>query len=399
MPNVRSIYTTHRTSTSFTRSRMSRVLAIVAFMAAAFGNVLQTASAQDAREISAIANLGRKLQQAEFRNHDPINVAIDRSDVHTLLQLYRKADNALTRNRAAAGLFKVGGPATGRLLRLIATEHKSQLRTYHKLYQKQVAAAVKERRQGKTDADLETLQKQVTDLRKDPDLSKDQIVKDGDPAMASLEEILTMDRETVLASSQQLIAARNNLLEIIKTGHRAANHLPDQDKHLADKVPSLTEAEAQLIKNEDLLAFLATPISDEAMDVLEENEELGKALTAEEIESISILNQMRIRVGMQPLKIDLKLCEAGKDHSTDMATLNFFSHTSPVSGKKTPWDRAKNFGTKANGENIAAGYPSPFAVIKGWWYSPGHHKNMMNPKFSHIGIGKYNRHWTQMFAN
>lgn len=53
------------------------------------------------------------------------------------------------------------------------------------------------------------------------------------------------------------------------------------------------------------------------------------------------------------------------------------------------------------GENIAWGQKTPEEVFNGWWKSTGHHKNMMNPYFSQIGIAcakKGNRlYWVQMF--
>ena len=101
------------------------------------------------REINVIATLGRKMELAEIRQRDPINAAIDRSDVHTLLQLYRKADDAAPRERAAGGIFKVGGPGPVRLIRLVETEYKNYLREYRKLFQKQVMVAIKEKRGGK----------------------------------------------------------------------------------------------------------------------------------------------------------------------------------------------------------------------------------------------------------
>jgi uncharacterized protein YkwD len=80
-----------------------------------------------------------------------------------------------------------------------------------------------------------------------------------------------------------------------------------------------------------------------------------------------------------------------------MSTRGFFSHTSPVPGKKTPWDRAKRFGTQARAENIFMGPTDALRVNQGWFHSPGHHKNMLNPGFTYIGLGRYQRHWTQVF--
>ncbi|MBQ4347306.1 MAG: CAP domain-containing protein, partial [Firmicutes bacterium] len=59
--------------------------------------------------------------------------------------------------------------------------------------------------------------------------------------------------------------------------------------------------------------------------------------------------------------------------------------------------------TKA-GENMASGYKSPEKVVECWLNSPGHSKNILDPAFTHIGVGlvsdandEYGYYWTQIF--
>ncbi|MDB4265211.1 CAP domain-containing protein [bacterium] len=121
-------------------------------------------------------------------------------------------------------------------------------------------------------------------------------------------------------------------------------------------------------------------------------------IPADEREGIREVNEWRLLLGLNALVIDPKLCDAGRGHSEDMDKNNFFAHESPLPGKKTPWDRAGIEGTKASGENIYMGSPSPASANKGWFYSPGHHKNMFKARHQRIGLGRYGRHWTQMFG-
>ena len=88
----------------------------------------------------------------------------------------------------------------------------------------------------------------------------------------------------------------------------------------------------------------------------------------------------------------------------DMATQGYFSHTS-LDGR-SPWDRARDQGISANGENIAAGRSSASSTLQQWKDSDGHCKNMMNPKFHVFAIGyayessaRYRYYWTQMFKS
>ena len=63
----------------------------------------------------------------------------------------------------------------------------------------------------------------------------------------------------------------------------------------------------------------------------------------------------------------------------------------------------KNFGIsyRSAGENIAKGYATPEAVVKGWMNSPGHRANRLNKSFTHIGVGyvENGNYWTQMFIS
>ncbi len=89
-------------------------------------------------------------------------------------------------------------------------------------------------------------------------------------------------------------------------------------------------------------------------------------------------------------------------HSKDMAEQNYFSHTSKDG--RSPWQRAADAGTSANGENIAAGRGTAEAVLEQWKASNGHCNNMMKPGFKAFAVGyfaggSYRHYWTQMFRS
>lgn len=126
-------------------------------------------------------------------------------------------------------------------------------------------------------------------------------------------------------------------------------------------------------------------------------------------EVVNLTNQFRAEHGLKPLSIDLDLTEAAQRHSEDMAYQDYFSHT----GKdgSMPWERALGAGYESwmVGENIAAGFSSPQAVVKGWINSEGHRANMLNSKYNEIGVGyfymeddvgevNYRTYWGQLFG-
>jgi uncharacterized protein YkwD len=107
-----------------------------------------------------------------------------------------------------------------------------------------------------------------------------------------------------------------------------------------------------------------------------------------------------------PITMEAHLRVAARCHSLDMATQGYFDHTS-LDGR-SPWDRIAQAGyTRASwqGENIAAGYATPAAVVDGWMNSTGHCTNIMNAHFVDTGVGyaflsssPYRSYWTQDFA-
>src|SRR6185312_14755840 len=91
-----------------------------------------------------------------------------------------------------------------------------------------------------------------------------------------------------------------------------------------------------------------------------------------------------------PLTWNNELEVAAIGHARDMADNNYFSHTSKDG--RTLEDRVvfagynfKGYRSFAIGENIAQGRMTIAEVMNGWFKSPGHCKNLMNPAFKEVG--------------
>ncbi len=114
---------------------------------------------------------------------------------------------------------------------------------------------------------------------------------------------------------------------------------------------------------------------------------------------IDLTNAQRKKNGLPALKTDAGLSKVAKTKANDMQQKNYFSHTSPTYG--SPFDMMRDFGVsyKTAGENIAKGQTSPEAVVNAWMNSEGHRKNILNPNFTHIGVGhqQSGNYWSQMF--
>ncbi len=126
---------------------------------------------------------------------------------------------------------------------------------------------------------------------------------------------------------------------------------------------------------------------------------LDSKVSAYESEVVRLVNIERQKNGLSPLTQDWQLSRVARYKSEDMKNKGYFSHTSPTYG--SPFEMMKNFGIsyRSAGENIAKGYATPEAVVKGWMNSPGHRANILNKSFTHIGVGyvENGSYWTQMF--
>ncbi len=117
-------------------------------------------------------------------------------------------------------------------------------------------------------------------------------------------------------------------------------------------------------------------------------------------EVFNLLNAHRMDNGVDPLEYDTELEAAIQGHCLHMSQHTFFDHEAEEDGVVLPWDRAKLCGTSANGENIAQGQRSAAAVMEAWTESQGHNENMLNPRFTRVGIGYVadGRYWGQIFG-
>jgi uncharacterized protein YkwD len=212
------------------------------------------------------------------------------------------------------------------------------------------------------------------------------------PAVDELRKLLSPTPDELLAVATP----------VLKLQRDAARKLAVFRDAALDAALSTTPSDSRetLAAAEEKVAAEAGGLPRDGLKILEKNRKIAEdeAVPTEEAKGIEECNLFRLYVGLNALVLDPKLCEASRDHSKDMAEQRFFAHESPVPGKKTPWDRAANFGTTASGENIYAGSARSHDANMGWFYSPGHHKNMFSPGQVRIGLGQHGSHWTQMFG-
>ncbi len=97
------------------------------------------------------------------------------------------------------------------------------------------------------------------------------------------------------------------------------------------------------------------------------------------------LNRERTAQGLSALQWDNALFKAAREHALRMANLNMLEHQLP--SETNLEGRLAEVGARFSviAENIAVG-PNPQVIHVGWMNSPGHRKNILNPRLTSVGI-------------
>jgi uncharacterized protein YkwD len=101
-----------------------------------------------------------------------------------------------------------------------------------------------------------------------------------------------------------------------------------------------------------------------------------------------IINKERVMTDLPPLKLSDKLNTAAKNKALDMSAKQYFSHISPVDGKKwSDFIKESNYNYEEAGENLANGFNNPVEMVASWMKSPSHKENILNKDVDETGIG------------
>jgi uncharacterized protein YkwD len=109
-----------------------------------------------------------------------------------------------------------------------------------------------------------------------------------------------------------------------------------------------------------------------------------------------LTNEVRRKSHLPPLFKDDALVTTARAHSNDMLARNFFNHVNPDG--KAPQDRIAPAYARTlarTGENIWGGHGFDSSdskllsrvIVDSWMTSPGHRANLLNPDYTHLGVG------------
>ena len=117
------------------------------------------------------------------------------------------------------------------------------------------------------------------------------------------------------------------------------------------------------------------------------------------LEVLRLVNRERAKVGAEPLTFAKDLTASAYVRAVELPTK--FSHTRP---NGTKCFTAMPTRGHILGENLAGGQTSPKQVVQAWMDSKTHRENILNPKYTELGVvyyyqanSKYKHYWVQHF--
>lgn len=126
-------------------------------------------------------------------------------------------------------------------------------------------------------------------------------------------------------------------------------------------------------------------------------------MPAEACAVFSLTNVERMKLNLPTLEANQTCAAMAQEQSDDMAARGYFDHNRPAAADRpaeTYRQRAQRWGLRQGfGENIAMTGAGPARVLEMWMNSPGHRRNILNPRFRYLGVGVNGRLYTQSFSN
>lgn len=98
------------------------------------------------------------------------------------------------------------------------------------------------------------------------------------------------------------------------------------------------------------------------------------------------INGYRRALGISPVVHNEKLARTAFKHSEEMTKMGYFSHRSPVEGRKTKKERAALEGYHAGLVECITGAGGGMNAVEFWKYDGGHHRDMIHPKWKEGGF-------------
>lgn len=101
---------------------------------------------------------------------------------------------------------------------------------------------------------------------------------------------------------------------------------------------------------------------------------------------VAATNKERVTEKLAPLTVNAELTQAAQMKANDMVAKSYFAHYSPAGVTPWYWMDEAGYSYLNAGENLASGYKTTKALVKGWMGSPTHKANIMGTQYTETGI-------------
>jgi hypothetical protein len=103
-------------------------------------------------------------------------------------------------------------------------------------------------------------------------------------------------------------------------------------------------------------------------------------------EVVRATNEARAAAGLKQLSYNEKLADAARRKAANMYSENYWAHNSPTGKNPWVWFKEAGYSYVYAGENLAKDFGSTDRLMAAWMASPTHRDNVVNSKYSEIGI-------------
>ncbi len=101
---------------------------------------------------------------------------------------------------------------------------------------------------------------------------------------------------------------------------------------------------------------------------------------------VKLTNEDRVAKNISELTVNPLLEKAAQMKADDMAAKGYFSHTTPDGKSPWYWVLKAGYTYLYAGENLAVNFENSEDVERAWMNSETHRLNIMNPKYTEVGI-------------
>jgi len=189
-----------------------------------------------------------------------------------------------------------------------------------------------------------------------------------------------------LKNKLQQINGCENILELLSKwncGNLPEVDVPEQPEVPEENIPEQpgtpeVEQPEVNVPNQPVVPEIPEETPEETPEVQDQAYAYGLRIT-------ELVNEHRAAAGLAPVTYSAKISKAAQVRAVEIE--KSFSHTRPDGRYFSTVFAEHGISYRYSGENIAWGQKSPEEVVTAWMNSAGHRANIMNAKFTELGVG------------